>query len=295
MKKIKYITRDTRDILIEKPPGEKFLKFLYNNSYGKMPLNLIIKRKFLSTIYGNLMDTKKSKKKIMPFIRKYKIDTTEFEKKPNQFKSFNDFFYRKIKPNSRKIQNGLVSPADGKIIAFDDVSKINEFFVKGESFNLERFLCDENLVKKYHNSSIAIVRLAPDNYHRFHFPYDGIIGESKKIGGKYFSVSPYSLHENFTRVFCENKREYSILKTDELGDILISPIGATMVGSIINTYDRNSNIKKGSEMGYFAFGGSTILMLFDNKKVKIDDDIIQNTKNNLETKISMGEKIGFKR
>jgi len=113
-----------------------------------------------------------------------------------------------------------------------------------------------------------------------------------KIKGDYFSVSPYALASNFTKVFCENKREYCILSTKEKGNIILAPVGATMVGSIIETYQANSEVKKGDEMGYFAFGGSTVVILIDSNKITIDKDIIENTKNKIETFVKMGEKIG---
>ena len=113
-----------------------------------------------------------------------------------------------------------------------------------------------------------------------------------KIKGDYLSVSPYALASNFTTVFCENKREYCILKTEDKGDILLAPVGATMVGSILETYTANSPVNKGDEMGYFAFGGSTIVVLVDKDKIQIDSDILENTKNKIETFVKMGEQIG---
>ncbi|MFT6128134.1 MAG: phosphatidylserine decarboxylase, partial [Flavobacteriaceae bacterium] len=82
------------------------------------------------------------------------------------------------------------------------------------------------------------------------------------------------------------------LLTKDKGDILLSPVGATMVGTILSTFQPNSNIEKGDEMGYFAFGGSTVVMLVDKQQFKIDTDILDNTKNKRETAVVMGEKIG---
>jgi phosphatidylserine decarboxylase len=209
-----------------------------------------------------------------------------------QFTSFNDFFYRKLKPEARPIGNGLVSPADAKLLAFENISEVGDFFVKGQKFTLSSYLQDEKLAKKFENSAMLIFRLAPNDYHRYHFPYDGKVLESTKINGRLFSVSPYALQPNFTRVFCENKREHVTLLTKDKGDILLSPVGATMVGTILSTFQPNSNIEKGDEMGYFAFGGSTVVMLVDKQQFKIDTDILDNTKNKRETAVVMGEKIG---
>ena len=186
----------------------------------------------------------------------------------------------------------VVSPADAKLLAFEDISEVNTFFVKGQKFTLAAFLQDEKLAKKYKNSALLIFRLAPNDYHRFHFPYSGHASPNYTIKGQYYSVSPYALHQDFTKVFCENKREYVLLNKPDKGEILLSPVGATVVGTIIETYAPNSNIKKGDEMGYFAFGGSTVVMLIDKTHFKIDADILENTKNGIETAVVMGERIG---
>lgn len=292
MDNIKYIKRKTGELITETPPGEAFLKFLYYNPFGELALNLLVKRKALSAFYGRLMNRKGSTNKIEDFVKSLKIDMSESRKKIEDFTSFNDFFYRKLKPEARPIENGLVSPADAKLLAFEDISEVNTFFVKGQKFTLAAFLQDEKLAKKYKNSALLIFRLAPNDYHRFHFPYSGHASPNYTIKGQYYSVSPYALHQDFTKVFCENKREYVLLNTPDKGEILLSPVGATMVGTIIETYAPNSNIKKGDEMGYFAFGGSTVVMLIDKTHFKIDADILENTKNGIETAVVMGERIG---
>lgn len=292
MKNIKYIKRKTGEFITETPPGENFLKFLYYNPFGELALNLLVKRKALSALYGRLMNRKSSTKKIESFVASLKIDMSESQKNITDFISFNDFFYRKLKPEARPIENGLVSPADAKLLAFENVAEVHTFFVKGQKFTLSEFLQDEKLAKTHENSALLIFRLAPNDYHRFHFPYDGHASKSYAIKGWYYSVSPYALRQDFTKVFCENKREYVLLNTPDKGEILLSPVGATMVGSIFETYLADSDIKKGDEMGYFAFGGSTVVMLIEKKYFKIDADILENTRKGIETAVVMGEQIG---
>jgi len=290
---IQFIDRKSGNLITETPPGEGFLKLLYHNPFGKMAILPIAKRKFLSTWYGKKMNKLVSVKKIPSFVKQLNIDITEAEKSISDFTSFNDFFYRKLKPTARPIENGFISPGDGKMLAFEDISDIHNFFVKGRKFTLKEFLGDNELAEQHKNSSLIILRLAPNDYHRYHFPFDGTPSEMTKIKGDYFSVSPYALASNFTKVFCENKREYCILSTKEKGEIIVAPVGATMVGTIIETYKANSPVKKGEEMGYFAFGGSTVVLLVDKNKINIDSDIIKNTKNRFETFVKMGEKIGL--
>lgn len=288
---IKYINRSTNKVEIERPPGEGLLKFLYHNAVAKGAILPFVKRKFVTEWYGRWMDRPASRKKITPFIDSLNIDMSESQKSIHEFESFNDFFHRKLKPGSRTIEKGLVSPGDGKLLAFEKVSDVNSFFVKGKEFTLRKFLKDDDTADKYRDSSMVILRLAPNDYHRYHFPYDGIPSKSELINGIYYSVSPISVSEMFTEVFCENKREICRLKTQEKGEMLLVPVGATMVGSIHSTYSPDAPVKKGDEMGYFAFGGSSIVLLFNPDSFKLDKDLLENTKNKLETAVKMGEKI----
>ena len=288
---IKYIVRATGKIERENPPAEGLLNFLYGNTFGKLVALPIAKQKAITKRYGKMMSSRKSVERIPAFVSSLNIDMSESKKSVSEFKTFNEFFYRELKPGARKIGEGLVSPGDGRVLAFDKISEVNSFYVKGKEFTLKEFLKDDALFKKHENSSMIIVRLAPNDYHRYHFPFKGKASEAKKIDGSYYSVSPIALQSNFTKVFCKNKKEICVLTTEGRGEILIIPVGATMVGSLNNTYKANTEVEKGQEMGYFAFGGSTVVLLFDSKYFKIDEDLIQNTKNNIETYLRMGEKI----
>lgn len=290
---IKFINRATGKTELETPPAEGLLKFLYDTPFGKVTVLPLAKRKFFSATIGKKMNKAKSVKKIAGFVRTMKIDMSESQMNINEFTSFNDFFYRKLKPNARSIGNGFVSPGDGRLLAFESVADVNNFFVKGREFTLPEFLGDKSLAEQHKNDSMFILRLAPNDYHRFHFPYQGTPDEAISIKGDYFSVSPYALASNFTKVFCENKREICKLNTTDKGEVLLIPVGATLVGTIIETYTPKSNIETGDEMGYFAFGGSTVVVFIDKNKIKIDKDLLSNTQKKLETLVQMGEQIGL--
>lgn len=295
--KIKYIERKTGEIKVEKVPGEKYLKFLYYNPLGKLPLNLLVRKKFLTEYYGKQMNKPESVKKIPSFIKEADINISEAKKKIEEFTSFNDFFYRELKDGARVIdfdENHLISPADGKILVFENLDMEKEFYIKGDKFTLDEFFANRALAEKYRDGVFMIIRLAPIDYHRFHFPADGKISESKLVDGLYYSVSTYAIKKNF-RILCENKREFSILKTEKFGDIAMFEVGATMVGGIKQSYIPNTDVKKGEEKGYFYFGGSTCVLVFEKGKVDIDRDLVENTKKGIETKVYMGEKIGVTR
>lgn len=290
MKAISYIDRKDGRVKTEKVPGEKMLRWLYHTYAGKLTLDLMLKRKFVSVWAGRYMDSRRSVKRIERFVEEQGIDLHEFQ--PNsisEFITFNQFFYRKLKPEARKIGEHIVSPADGKILVFPKIDDVASFFVKSYDFTLSSFLQNKTLAKKYSGGSMAIVRLAPADYHRFHFPVEGKASASKKINGFYFSVSPLAL-KNGLRIFCENQREYCTLSTSKYGNVLLAEVGAAMVGSIIQTF-KPGNVQKGQEKGYFSFGGSSLVLLFEKNRIEFDKDLIANTQKGMETAIFMGENI----
>jgi phosphatidylserine decarboxylase len=288
---IQYYERETGELKTEKVAGENWLVWLYYNPVGEATLWAFAKRKVVSTIYGKIMDCRFSAKKIPDFIEDFDIDMSIAKKQ--EFDNFNDFFTRKLKDGARPIDTSdsiVVSPADGKILAYDNISN-SDFIIKGFRFDVASFLNNTELAQKYHNGDLLIIRLAPPDYHRFHFPVGGYILLSEKIDGDYYSVNPIALLEK-PEIFFQNKREYSVVSNPLFGEVVMAEVGATMVGSIVQTYESN-NVKKGDEKGYFKFGGSTVVLLFEKDKINIDDDLLTNTAKGYETTTEMGKRIGF--
>jgi phosphatidylserine decarboxylase len=293
MDTIEYINRTSGEVLEENPPSSGMLRFLYTKPLGKLSLNLLFKRKLVSALGGWYMDSRLSKKRITNFIKEQELDISDFQIPESGFKTFNQFFYRNLKPQVRLLEDGFVSPADGKILVFENMDTCHTFFIKGVEFNVSTFLNSKELGRKYEGGSMAIVRLAPVDYHRYHFPVSGHAGPSIKVKGHYYSVSPLALRKSL-QIFLENKREYTILKSQEFGDVVICDVGATMVGTIIQTYKPNTLVQKGDEKGYFAFGGSTLVLLMEKGKLLFNPDLVENTKAGKETTIKMGQQIGVK-
>ena len=157
----------------------------------------------------------------------------------------------------------------------------------------DRLIDDPKVAEEFEGGTCLILRLCPTDYHRFHFVDSGTCSESKKISGFYYSVNPIALN-NVSELFCKNKREWSIFNSDNFGKILHVEVGATCVGSIIQSYTPNQKVKKGDEKCYFKFGGSTTILFFKKNTVTIDDDILLQSSFGFETKVNMGEKIGEK-
>lgn len=291
---IYYIDRITYDKIKEKVPEEKLMRWTHETKFGKNIIEMILKKKVISNIYGKFQDTKLSSNKIYDFIKEFNIDTEEFL--DEKFNTFNEFFARKLKKDARPIDfnsNSLISPSDGKILAYENIDINKLIQIKGVEYSLVDLLKDIELAKQYEKGTYIVIRLTPSDYHRFHFVDSGIPLVHKKIDGDLYSVNPISL-KKIANVYTENKRELTIFDSENFDDILFIEVGATFVGSIKQSFELNQSNNKGDEKGYFEFGGSTVIMVFKEGTVKIDEDIIENTLSGYETKIKFGEKIGEK-
>ncbi|QGU93763.1 phosphatidylserine decarboxylase [Clostridium bovifaecis] len=293
---IKYFNRKTKDYEVEKVAGDKYLEWTYSSPVGLRFLELLIKKRLFSKLYGGFCDSKLSKIKINKFIEEFNIDENHFKSHKSDYKCFNDFFARNLKDEVRPIDyntNILISPGDGRMVAYENININNLLQVKGLTYSLKDLIQNKDLAEKYIGGTCIVLRLAPTDYHRFHFLDWGICEDTHKIHGHYYSVNPIAL-EKIPKLFCENKREYSLFHSNNFGNVLYIDVGATCVGSIIQTYTPYVEVKKGDEKGYFKFGGSTIILFFESSKVKIDSDILEQTINGFECKVQMGEKIGTK-
>lgn len=299
MKSIVYIDRLTGKTEEEKVYGEKALKFLYGDDcvskvFGTPLLHLLCRYPFFSAAYGLWQKSPFSRRKVLPFIHRFGLDSSEFEKAPSDFHSFNDFFIRKLKPACRPIvQDPLaaVIPADGRYLFYQKINEASEWIVKGESFPLGQLLGDAALARRYAGGSMVMARLCPVDYHRYHFPCDGIPGPSQLINGRLYSVNPLAVKKNFS-VYTQNKRTLCIIETDHFGEVLFMEVGATNVGSINQTYQPNVHQSKGAEKGFFAFGGSALILLFEPQRVVLDQDLIQATRQGVEIRCLMGQSMG---
>ncbi|MBN1050478.1 MULTISPECIES: phosphatidylserine decarboxylase [unclassified Clostridium] len=293
---IKVYNRITNEYEEENVAGKKFIKWTYETPVGKSITELIAKRKIFSKFYGKFCDTKCSAKKIPDFVRDFNIDMNIAEKNISEFNSFNDFFVRNLTSTSRPIdynEDIFISPGDGRITVYDNIDLDNIVQVKGLTYSLRELIKNDEISERYKDGICIILRLCPTDYHRFHFVDSGIPCETHKIKGHYYSVNPIALN-SIPKLFCENKREWCIFKSENFGDVLTVEVGATCVGSIIQTYEPNKKVKKGDEKGYFKFGGSTTILFLEKDKVKIDDDILEQSKQGYECKVLFGETIGTK-
>lgn len=294
---IYYIDRKTGNKVLEKVEGNRVLKWLYESKVGLNALELIVKRKIPTIVYGRMQDLYISSKKIHKFIKNQEINTAEIEGEISQFKTFNDFFTRKLKQTARPItfdKDEFASPADGRVFAYENIDINSLVQIKGITYSLAELLGDKSLSECYDGGVCIVVRLSPVDYHRFHYPDEGLVISQKKIKGSFYSVNPIAL-KKIINLYVQNKREYTIFKSKNFSDLVLMEIGATCVGSIIQHHSEGYSASKGEEKGFFKFGGSTVMVFAQKNQLEIDEDIISNTKLGFETKVNMGEKIASKK
>lgn len=288
METIRYYNRHTGAHETEEIYGEGFLRWAYGNPLGKLSLHAFVKRPAFSKWYGWRMSKPESAERVAPFIGKYGLDPDDFAETPASFRSFNEFFFRKLKPAARPLDPApIVFPADGRHLGFSDISAISSFFVKGQRFDLTALLDDAALAAKFAKGSLVLSRLCPVDYHRFHFPAAGVPSETRMINGPLFSVSPIALAQNLSYLWT-NKRTLTQLKTADFGTILLLEIGATCVGTIGQTFTPGERVEKGAEKGYFAFGGSSTITIFEPGAVALAADLLENSANQTELYARVG-------
>ena len=166
----------------------------------------------------------------------------------------------------------------------------NDLEIKDTKYQLKDLLQDETLAKEYDGGICLVFRLAVDDYHRYSYVDDGQIVSHKKIKGIFHTVNPIA--NDYYPIYKMNSREYTVIDSNNFGRMIQMEVGAMMVGKIVNY--KHSIATKGEEKGYFEFGGSTVVMILKKDTVKIDDDIINNSSENIETRVLLGQTIGHK-
>jgi phosphatidylserine decarboxylase len=291
---IRFFNRYTQQVETERVFGEKWVRRAYENPAGRLLVWLFARRAFFSRWYGYKMNKPVSALQILPFIAQYNIDVDEFAKSPFDYKTFNEFFYRALKPAARPIAAGdelAVFPADGRHLGFPDIQAAAGFYVKGAKFSFAELLGDEAAARKFAGGAMLISRLCPVDYHRFHFPVSGTPAESRLINGWLYSVSPIALRRRL-HYLIENKREVTLIDSPQFGTVGMIEVGATNVGSIRQSYVPGRAVAKGDEKGLFAFGGSCVIAIFEKNRIRFDADLVAQSAQHLETYARMGDRLG---
>lgn len=267
------------------------LSFLYTTPVGRGLLSILVSPA-VSQAAGMVMNSGLSSLAVPGFIKSHDIDVSEFEK--TSFSSYNDFFTRKLKSGARPFEvsdDALISPCDAKLTLYP-IMKDSRFWIKQGQYTLKSLLRDEKLAKQFEGGILWQLRLSVDDYHRYIYPVSGRRSHERTIHGVFHTVQPIALEH--CPVYKENTRKYCLIKTKELGTVLMMEVGAMMVGRITNHDDMPGNVTCGEEKGYFEFGGSTIILLTQKDTVVPRKDIVYHSISGGEAFIKQGEKIARK-
>lgn len=267
---------------------DKILRFFYSNAAGRFLLKGMV-RPSISKTGGWLLNRSISKIAVRPFVKKNRIELSQFEKQ--EFHSYNDFFKRKMKAQYRPIDmepEAFISPCDGKLSVYP-ISDDSYLSIKYTEYNLKSLLRSEKLAKYYEGGYAFVFRLTVDDYHRFCYIDDGKKSRNYRIPGVFHTVNPVA--NDVYPIYKENTREFSLLKSKAFGTVLMMEVGALMVGRIQNHHEA-CDVVRGQEKGCFEFGGSTVVVLVKKGRVEVQERILHNTAEECETIVRMGERVG---
>jgi phosphatidylserine decarboxylase len=286
---MKCIDRDGYEIN-QNETQNKVLSFLYQTKPGRCFLSILV-RPWVSNLTGFFLNLPVSRWMIGPFVQKNNIDLSEYEER--EFHSYNDFFTRRIREGHRKIdeqRDHLIAPCDSKLSVYP-IREDARFCIKDTQYSMESLLKSKKLAAHYEGGQLLVFRLTVDDYHRFCYADNGLKSRNYHIPGVFHTVNP--LANDVFPIYKENTREFSILKSENFGNMLVMEVGALLVGKIVN-YHEKTKVIRGQEKGRFEFGGSTVILCIEKGKAILDADILENSANGIETVVKMGERIGVK-
>lgn len=285
------IWRDRNGNLVPGDDGQdRFLEWMYGTRPGRLLVKLMI-RPGVSRAAGWLLDRRVSALAVRPFIRKNHICMDDFEQR--RFRSFNDFFTRRVLPGKRPVDDApahLIAPCDSKLTVYD-IRPDSRFRVKGTEYTLEGLLQSKELAETFLGGTLLLFRLTVGDYHRYTYIDSGFVTGSTRIPGVFHTVNPSAASR--CPIYRENTREYSLLESLRFGTVLQMEVGAAMVGRIVNA-PGSRNVRRGEEKGRFEFGGSTVIVLLQKGRAILDADLLRNTAQDAETVVRLGERIGIK-
>jgi phosphatidylserine decarboxylase len=287
----RFRNRETGALETERVFGGGALEFLYGTARGRWLTNHVLVRGATNRLYGWLQRAPGSRGRIRRFVDELGIDASEAELPLERYKTLDEFFMRRLRPGARPIDatpGTLVSPADGRTLVFPKLEG-TKLPVKGSQVTLETLVGDAGLAASFVGGAAVIVRLAPADYHRFHFPESGFAWAERRVAGPLHSVHPIALASGAPSF--ANKRSVTRLETAAFGELALVEVGALCVGTIIQTY-HPGHVARGQEKGFFRFGGSTVVLLAQAGRLELDRDLVEASAEGVETFVRMGTRIG---
>ena len=232
---------------------------------------------------GQFLDTPASAAGIPSYtaLPNYHID--DYVVGPRGWLTFNQFFAREVKPGKRPIaapcdDKVLVSPADSVFLGAWDIDADSKVTAKGVTWPIARLLDGSPYQEAFKDGIYTHSFLNVDDYHRYHVPVAGEIKEVRKIQGRVY-VDLVRKADGSLQIVDGDTYQYNqergliVIDSPEVGLVAVLPIGMGAVSSVNLTPEVGARLQKGDEFGFFMFGGSDIVMLFQNKHVVIDAEV----------------------
>lgn len=242
--------------------------------------------RWLSRLMGRLSHSRLSRLFIPAFIRIYQIPANQAEKNPEEYRSLNDFFSRRLKAGMRPVAtepDALVSPVDAVITAMGDISAGIIMNVKGQDYQLEELLNHSPHLELYKKGFFFVLYLSPTDYHRIHSPLTGRKVESDYLRGRAYPVNEFGMR-HMKSVLSRNERLITYIAGD-YGQTAVVKVGAMNVSSIRYTDEQAETWQKGEDLAYFEFG-STVVLLMENGTFTPRPGL------SADAKVKMGEWLG---
>lgn len=275
--------RKTQKVIDEPQFGSRLLGWLYGSVTGRMFLKILI-QPFWSRVYGWYMRSPLSRSLLERFVRQYDIEKRDFTKETWQ--NFASFFVRTYRHIAYDTDTtSLIAVAEAQL-SMHDIHTKGTLTIKQRRYRLGDIVGDDTAAH-YAGGTAFLYKLSMHDYHRFIYPDDGLRVFSELRPGVLHTVS--SLADDYP-VYSINKRCISMFDTTHSGRVTMVEIGAMTVGDIVN--HATSVFGRGDEKGYFALGGSSIVVLYEKGRVIPDDDIIQYNHKQVSVRVKIGEKIG---
>jgi phosphatidylserine decarboxylase len=290
---IVYLERATGRVLPEPNLDEGFLRWYYAAPGARWARDRFFTSAFLSHAYGLWKRLPWSQREIPAFIETFGLDAAEFAEPVASYGSFNAFFERRLRPEARPFApdpERLPAPADGKVLVVPHMDVAMTLPIKGARVSLAGLLASDDAARPFVGGAALVIRLAPQDYHRFHFPDAGNAAAARAIPGRYHSVNPMAIAA-VPGLFCANKRMVTAIETEAFGPVAMIEVGAMTVGTIVQTFTPG-RVARGQEKGTFRFGGSTVVLLFAPGRLVFDADLLAASARGLEVHVRAGEAIG---
>jgi phosphatidylserine decarboxylase len=285
--------RATGEIFEERVFGGRALELLYGPR-GRGLTDHVLTGQLAHQLYGWWQRRPTSRRRIPEFVSSLGIDASEAERPLEAYASLDDFFTRRLRAGVRTIDpdpDHLVSPADARVLAVPALAG-TRLQVKGCQVTLDQLLCSSAEAARYAGGAALVARLAPADYHRFHFPDDGVASAATYVPGRLHSVHPIALAAGAPSLM--NRRMLSVLESARFGRLMMVEVGALCVGTIEQTY-RPGRVRRGDEKGLFRFGGSTVVLLIEPGRARLDADLVETSGAGLETLVRMGTRVATRR